>query len=317
MSVNDVRFDGQAILVTGAGRGLGRSHARLLASRGAQVVVADSGVEVDGSGGDPTVAQAVVEEIRAAGGVATAYTADLATEAGSIGAVEATLAAYGRIDAVLHNASTVPPGGAVPDLATEDFDLCLRVNVYAGFWLSRAAWPHMAERGYGRIVFTTSGAKYGIGGAIAYATAKSGYLGLARTLAVAGAPSGIHVNVLSPSARTRMHGTADAATPYMAWLFETMTPEKVSIGAAYLVSDQCELTGEILSFEGGHTSHVTFAENEGFFGPGETIEEVRDAVPGVLADTRYVYPKTLNERMLWSAELFGVDESLNAKGAWQ
>jgi NAD(P)-dependent dehydrogenase (short-subunit alcohol dehydrogenase family) len=192
----------------------------------------------------------------------------------------------------------------------------MRVNVYGGFWLTRAAWPHMTEQGYGRVVYTTSGAFYGSPGAIAYGAAKSAFIGLARAFAVAGAPAGIRVNVLAPSARTRMHGTADPSSPYMAWLFRTMAAEKVSTGAAYLVSEDCDLNGEILSFEGGHISRVTLAENEGFFGTGDTIEEVRDAVPGVVADTRYVYPKTLNERMLWSAQKFGVADLPGAKESW-
>jgi NAD(P)-dependent dehydrogenase (short-subunit alcohol dehydrogenase family) len=316
MSNNEIRFDGQGILVTGAGRGIGRSHALLLASRGARVVVADSGVEVNGDGGDASVPDAVVAEIRSAGGEAVACAADLATEEGSTQAVATCVEAFGRIDGLIHNASTVPRNAPVDQLATHDFDLCMRVNVYAAFWLTRAAWPHMVDQGSGRIVYTTSGAFYGSPAAFAYAAAKSAYIGLARSFAVAGAPHGIQVNLLAPSAGTRMHA-APESSPYMAWLFETMVAEKVSIGAAYMVSDACDLNGEILSFEGGHISHVTVAENEGYFGPGESIEEVRDAAAQVLSDTRYVYPKTLNERMLWSAELFGVAESLGAREMWR
>lgn len=316
MANDEIRFDGQVILVTGAGRGLGRSHAMLLASRGAKVVVSDSGVEVNGDGGSTAVADAVVDEIRAAGGEAVACAADLSAEDGSTSAIERCLDAFGGIDAFIHNASTVPRHAPVQELATEDFDLCMRVNVYAGFWLTRAAWPHMVEAGYGRIVFTTSGALFGSPAGYAYAAAKSAYIGLARSFAVAGAPHGILVNTLAPSARTRMHSQV-RSSPYMDWLLETMVPEKVSIGAAFMVSDACDFHGEVLSFEGGHISHVTLAENVGFFGPGASIEEVRDAAGQVLADTRYSHPKTLNERMLWSAELFGVAESLGAAAAWK
>lgn len=315
MADNEVRFDGQSVLVTGAGRGIGRSHALLLASRGAKVLVADSGVSVNGADGDTSVADAVVDEIRSAGGEAVASAGDLSTEEGSTQAVERCLEAFGRIDGIIHNASTVPPFAPVEEIQTSDFDLCMRVNVYAGFWLTRAAWSRMVEQRSGHIVYTTSGAFYGSPGSFAYAAAKSAYFGLARSFATAGAPYGIRVNLLAPSAGTRMHDGLPK-TPYMEWLSRTMTAPKVSVGAAFMVSDQCDFTGEILSYEGGHISHVAIAENEGFFGPGETIEEVRDAVPGVLADTRYVYPKTLNERMLWSAELFGVAESLNARQEW-
>ena len=315
MTTDEIRFDDRAILVTGSGRGLGRSHALLLASRGAKVVVADSGVEVSGAGGSSSVADSVVDEIRSSGGEAVACDADLATEDGSSGAVATCLDAFGRIDGIIHNASTVPAPAAPDQLSSHDFDLCMRVNVYAGFWLTRAAWPHMAEQRYGRVVYTTSGAIFGSAGGVAYAAAKSAYIGLMRSFAVQGSPHGIYVNLLAPSARTRMTEGVKSS-PYMDWLLSTMVPEKVSIGAAYLVSEACEVYGEMLSFEGGHTSKIALAENEGVFGPGESIEEIRDATPQVLADTRYIYPKTLNERMLWSAELFGLDESVGARQAW-
>lgn len=316
MTRGDVRFDGRSILVTGAGRGLGRTHALLLASRGARVVVADSGVELHGGGGRTSVADAVVDEIRAAGGAAVACAADLATEDGAALAVETCIDAFDRVDGIIHNASIVPTPSPVDQTATSDFDLCMRVNAYAAFWLARTAWPHMVEQAFGRIVLTTSGAVYGSPAGFAYAAAKSSCIGLARSLALAGAPHGIRVNVLAPSAVTRMH-EGMPSTPYTDWLATTMLLEKVSVGAAFLVSEACDVNGETLSFEGGHVSRITLAENEGFFGPGASIEEVRDAVPGVLADSRYVHPRTLNERMLWSAELFGVAESLDVRKAWR
>jgi NAD(P)-dependent dehydrogenase (short-subunit alcohol dehydrogenase family) len=316
MANDEVRFDGRGILVTGAGRGIGRSHALLLASRGARVVVSDSGVEVNGDGGDTSVADAVVDEIRSAGGEAVACATDLSTEEGSIKAVETCVDAFGRVDGIIHNASTVPRAAPVEQLATHDFDLCMRVNVYCAFWLTRTAWPHMVAQDGGRIVYTTSGAFYGSSGAFAYAAAKSAYIGLARAFAAAGAPHHIRVNLLAPSAVTRMHVDPNSS-PYMQWLHKTMAPQKVSIGAAYMVSDACELSGELLSFEGGHFSRVSLAENEGVMGLGESIEEIRDAAPQVLADKRYIYPTNLNERMLWSAELFGVAEELGVRHLWK
>lgn len=315
MPSNQVRFDDRVILVTGGGRGLGRSHALLLASRGAKIVVADSGVEVSGAGGSASVAEAVVEEIRSAGGEAAACAADLSTEDGSIAAVQSCLTAFGRIDGIIHNASTVPAPATVEALSTHEFDLCMRVNAYAGFWLTRAAWPHMVEQQYGRIVYTTSGAIFGSAGGVAYAAAKSAYIGLMKSFAVQGAPLGIYLNALAPSARTRMTEGVQSS-PYMDWLLGTMVPEKVSIGAAYLVSEACQVQGEMLSFEGGHMSKIALAENTGILGPGESIEEIREGVSQVVDDPRYIYPKNLNERMLWSAELFGLDESIGARQAW-
>jgi NAD(P)-dependent dehydrogenase (short-subunit alcohol dehydrogenase family) len=315
MANDEIRFDGRVVLVTGSGRGLGRSHALLLASRGAKVVVADSGVEVSGAGGSASVADAVVDEIRAGGGEAAACASDLSTEDGSKRAVQTCLDTFGRVDGIIHNASTVPRPAPTAELSTEDFDLCMRVNAYAGFWLTREAWPHMVAQHYGRIVYTTSGAIFGSGGGVAYATAKAAYVGMMKSFAVQGVRDGILVNVLAPSARTRMTEGVKGS-PYMDWLLSTMLPEKVSIGAAYLVSEACDIHGEMLSFEGGHTSRITLAENEGFFGPGDSIEEIRDSVPGVLADDRYIHPHDMQERMIWSAELFGLDESIGFRQAW-
>lgn len=156
MAQGDIRFDGRAVLVTGGCRGLGRTHALLLASKGAKVVVADHGVAMDGESPDRGPAHAVVVEIEAAGGVAVACTADLATEAGAMQAVQTSLDAFGRIDGIVHNASTVPDLTPADRLSTHDIDLVMRVNAYAGMWLARAAWPHMVARKLGRILYTTS-----------------------------------------------------------------------------------------------------------------------------------------------------------------
>jgi NAD(P)-dependent dehydrogenase (short-subunit alcohol dehydrogenase family) len=119
----------------------------LLASRGAKVMVADSGVNVDGSGGDASVAKLVVDEIRTAGGEAVACDVNLTDEQGARSAAATCVDAFGRIDGIIHNASSVPRPAPIEDLPSEDFDLCMRVNVYAGFWLTRAAWPHMVGPG--------------------------------------------------------------------------------------------------------------------------------------------------------------------------
>lgn len=156
MTENGVRFDGRAILVTGAARGIGRAHAMLLAARGAKVVVADNGAAMDGEAPSAAPAQSVVAEIKAAGGEAVACTADIATEAGSTQAVEASLRAFGRIDGILHNASTSPDIAPADKVSSHDLDLVMRVNPFAGFWMTRAAWPHMVRQNHGRIVYMTS-----------------------------------------------------------------------------------------------------------------------------------------------------------------
>jgi NAD(P)-dependent dehydrogenase (short-subunit alcohol dehydrogenase family) len=304
MAQGDIRFDGRAILVTGAGRGMGRTHALLLASRGARIVVADNGSAMDGEDPSSTPAESVVAEIKAAGGEAVACTANLATEDGSSEAVAATVRAFGRIDGLLHNASTVPDLVPADKLSSHDIEIVLKVNAFAGLWMARAAWPHMLKNGFGRILYTTSVGVYGQDGTSPYSAAKGAAIGIMRSLADEGGKAGIFVNVIAPSARTRMTERHLSAA-YAEWLFKTMPPEKVSVAAAYLMSEDCRLNGEILSLGGGRIGRIVLGENEGVMASGESIEEVRDAIPRVMADTDFFYPKNLAERSARISALFG------------
>jgi NAD(P)-dependent dehydrogenase (short-subunit alcohol dehydrogenase family) len=304
MSDPQVRFDGRAVLVTGAGRGLGRAHARLLAERGARVMVADNGSAMDGE--DPTTApaRAVVEEIRAAGGEACACTADIATEAGSNHAVETCLAAFGRIDAILHNASTVPDNAPVAQMSSHDLELVMRVNCFAGLWLARAAWPHMAAQAYGRIVLMSSAGIYGSPGNAPYAAAKAAVIGVMRCLALEGEKDGVLVNLVAPAALTRMTERLPASD-YADWFSRTMGPQKVSAGVAYLLSEAATVSGEMFHIGGGRIARLRLAESEGVLLQTETIEEVSAAMPAVLADSDFFYPRDLAERSLKVAQRLG------------
>jgi NAD(P)-dependent dehydrogenase (short-subunit alcohol dehydrogenase family) len=300
----EVRFNGRAILVTGGGRGIGRCHCLLLASRGAQVVVADNGSAMDGEGTSAGPAETVAAEIEAAGGRAVACMADLSTEAGANEAVARTVEAFGRIDGVLHNASTVPELRTTDLLNSHDLEVVMRINTFAGLWLSRAAWPHMQRQKFGRILFTTSVGIYGQEGTAPYSAAKAAALGIMRALAVEGARDGIHVNAIAPSARTRMTEKF-LASAYAKWLFDTMPPEKISVAAAFLMSEACDLNGEVVALGGGRLARLTFAETEGVIRSGSSIEEVRDAMPEVMADSRWFYPKDLAVRSAKVAAMFG------------
>jgi NAD(P)-dependent dehydrogenase (short-subunit alcohol dehydrogenase family) len=304
MTSAEVRFDGRAILVTGAGRGLGRAHARLLASRGAKVVVADNGAAMDGEDPSAGPAQAVVAEIAAGGGEAVACTVDIATEDGSAAAVEACLNAYGRIDGLLHNASTVPDNAPIERLSTHDLDVVMRVNAYAALWMTRAAWPHMTAQGYGRILYMTSAGIYGSEGNAPYAAAKAAVVGVMRCLALEGVKHGVFVNLVAPAALTRMTERLPASD-YAAWFARTMAPEKVSAGVAYLLSEDCRIYGEMLHMGGGRVARMTLAESDGVLLAGDAIEDVRAVLPQVLAQTDFFHPKDLGERSLAVAQRLG------------
>jgi len=304
MAQREIRFDGRAILVTGAGRGIGRTHALLLASRGAKVVVADNGSGLYGEDPSKGPADSVVAEILAAGGEAVACTADLATEAGSNQAVEATLKSFGRIDGILHNAGTVPDLVTTDRLSSHDLEVVLRINTFAGLWMARAAWPHLVKQKYGRILYTTSVGIYGATGTAPYCAAKAACIGMMRCLAPEGVEHGILVNVVAPSARTRMT-ERHLSGAYGEWLMKTMPPEKVSVGAVYLMSEACKIYGEIFSMGGGRIGRLIIAENEGVVGSDSSIEDVHEAMPRVLADAKFFYPKNLAERSAKVAALLG------------
>jgi len=307
----DVRFDGRVFLVTGAGRGLGRAVASLLAARGAKVVVGDNGATLDGTGSDSRPAEAVAADIRAAGGEAIACTADIATEHGSSDAVSAALDAFGHIDGLVHNASNSPDLATVDQLSSGDLDAVMRINPFAGLWLARAAWPHMVGRRFGRILYSTSAGIYGSLGNAHYAAAKAAYIGLLRCLAIEGVPHGICVNGIAPAAMTRMTERLEPSA-YTEWFSATMAPEKVAVGAAWLMSDECQVNGEILALGGGRIARILLAESEGVIGSGASIEEVRDAMPRVMSDDRIFMPGALSERSRKVASLFGFDGALEA-----
>lgn len=315
MTHSEIRFDGRAFLITGAGRGLGRAQALALALRGARIVVADNGAAMDGEDADKGPAQTVVAEIKAAGGEAVACTADIATEAGANQAVEASLEAFGRIDGIVHNASTCPDLTTADQLSSHDLDLIMRVNPMAGLWMARTAWPHMVRHQYGRLVYMTSGGVYGALGNAPYAAAKSAYIGMTRCLALEGAKDGILVNAVAPSARTRMTERFQASA-YADWFFETMPPEKAAVGVAYLLSEACEVSGEIFAMGGGRIARVTIAESEGFIGSGSSIEEVGDAMSEVMAGAAFFHPKDLSERSAKVADLFGFRGRLEARSGY-
>jgi len=270
--VSQIDLDGRVAVVTGAGGGLGRSHALLLASRGAKVVVNDLGGNRAGEGGGSEMADQVVTEIQEAGGEAVANYASVADQAGATSIVRSALDAFGRIDVVVNNAGILRDM-TFAKLDAGSLDLVLKVHLYGTFYVTMAAWPYLKEQGYGRIVNTTSGSGlYGNFGQSNYSAAKLGITGLTRTLGHEGKKYGINANVIAPIAASRM--TEDIMPPK---LLELLEPENVSPLVTYLASEACTTTGEIFSVGGGYMARVAIVEGQGVaFDHTPTADEVAD-----------------------------------------
>jgi len=259
-----VELGGRVAVITGAGGGLGRSHALALAARGAKVVVNDLGGSRDGSGAGSEMADAVVAEIVASGGEAVANYDSVATPEGGRAIVQSAIDAFGRIDIVINNAGILRDV-SFQKLEPEALDLVLKVHLYGAFHVSQAAWPHLRAQEYGRIISTASGSGlYGNFGQSNYAAAKLGIVGLTRTLAIEGAKYGITANAIAPVASSRM--TEDIMPPQ---LLERLQPEHVSPLVVFLASEMCRDSGHVYSVGGGYLARVAIVE-----GPGTTFDGV-------------------------------------------
>lgn len=262
--MNELRFDGQVAVITGAGRNLGREYALLLASRGASVVVNDIGVgisDTDGVADAPATNPAldVVAEITAAGGRAVVDTSSITDPAA--GMVQTALDAFGRLDIVINNAGVVRQA-LVPDLSDEFCRAMTDTHMLGTMNVTRAAWPHMAAQGYGRIVNVSSGAGLiGLANMTMYGGVKLGVVGLSRALAVEGRSLGINVNVVAPQASVR--GSDFGPMKWTPALAEWLSPEQISGLVAYLAHESCVTTGELFNVGGGLIARVVLAAAEG------------------------------------------------------
>jgi NAD(P)-dependent dehydrogenase (short-subunit alcohol dehydrogenase family) len=264
--MNPIRFDGRVAVITGAGGGLGRAHALLLAERGAAVVVNDLGGSLAGVGGDTAAARQVVAEIEAAGGRALANFDDISTPDGAQRLIDAAVQAYGRLDVLINNAGILRDK-TLHKLDPADFEAVVRVHLLGSAWCSRAALAPMQAQNYGRIVMTTSAAGlYGNFGQSNYGAAKLGVVGLMNTLKAEAAKYGICVNTVAPVALTRM--TEDL--PFARMLGEA-TPDKVAAGVAWLASEACEESGVILAAGAGYFSTVRIVEGLGLHAGADEV----------------------------------------------
>ncbi len=286
----ELRFDGRVAVVTGAGRGVGRGYALLLAARGAAVVVADNGAGIDGAGSSATPAQQVVDEISRAGGQAVACHASVAEERGARAVVEAALDTYGRVDTVVNNAGIHDPA-LFEDLTIGQIRTMFEVHYFGTVFVTQAVWPHFVAAGYGRVVNTVSDAMLGgIPELSSYGSAKGAVFGLTRNLATEAAPHGIAVNAIAPRAFTRMSAShadkvADVlslSTEVMDQINAGMPPDLVAPAAAFLAHESCPLNGEVLQAGMGGVARMAMVVSQGISMPSLTIEDVADNLDRIM-----------------------------------
>ena len=274
-----IRFDGRVAIVTGAGGGLGRQHALALAVRGARIMVNDLGGTLDGAGGTPKAAQAVVDEIRAAGGEAIASGASVTDAAAVQAMVDETMKTWGRVDILVNNAGILRDK-SFTKMALDDFRVVVEVHLMGAFNCTKAVWDIMKAQNHGRIVMTTSSSGlYGNFGQSNYGAAKMALVGLMQTLSIEGAKNNIRVNCLAPTAATRM--TQDLMPEAV---LDLLKPEAVTPGLLALVSDDAP-TRVILCAGAGAFERAYITLTQGvFLGlPDDAAEQVT-ANLGALSD---------------------------------
>jgi len=288
-----IDFQDRVALVTGAGRGLGASHARLLASRGAAVVVNDPGVATDGTASEARPADEVVAEVKEAGGAAIADYGSVSNPDDAEAMVQRAIDEFGRIDIVVNNAGILRDK-AFHNLEWPNLEAVLDVHLKGAFFVTQPAFRHMREQSYGRIVMTSSNSGLlGNFGQANYGAAKMGLVGLSNVLAIEGAKYGISSNVIAPVARTRM--TEDLLGP----LAEYVSPEQVTPMVVYLCSEENPYTHEIFSAGGGRYARFIIGVNDGWFagtGTVPSVEQVAQHMDEIRDMARHeVFPASAGE----------------------
>ncbi len=295
----DIGYDNKVAIITGAGGGLGREHALLLASRGARIVVNDLGGSIDGSGdGSAGPAQQVTDEIKALGGEAVANTDSVASPEGGEAIVQTAIDEFGRVDIVINNAGILRDK-TFHNMTPELLGAVIDVHLKGAFYVTRPAWVHFREQGYGRVVNTASSAGVlGNFGQTNYGAAKMGLVGFTRVLAVEGAKYDIKANAIAPIAKTRM--TEDLLGP----LGDKLEASKVAPVVAWLVHEDCPVSGEVYSVGGGMVARMFIGLTEGIYDPDLTVETVRDQFDKIRDETGYMVPEQASDELRKLLPLF-------------
>jgi len=269
------RFDGRVAVITGAGRGLGRAYALLLAAKGAKVVVNDLGGSVTGDAVIGNPAAEVATAIKAAGGEAIANTDSVATPEGGKAIIQAALDHFGKIDILIHNAGNVRYG-SLEEISYDDFKAVVDVHLMGAFHVVRPAFPLMCKANYGRVVLTGSiGGIYGTGGVVNYGVSKAGMIGLNNVVAIEGAAKGVKSNIILPGAVTRMADGLDISQ------YPPMGPELVAPVVGWLAHESCSISGEMLISMAGRVARAFVAETEGVYRPEWSIDAVADNIDAI------------------------------------
>ena len=275
--MDEYRYDGRVAVITGAGRGLGRCYAELLASRGCKIVVNDNGSTIVGADTQESPADEVVNAIKAAGGEAFACTESVATEAGGQAIIQAALDTWGRVDILIHNAGNVRRG-SMSDMLYEDFCSVIDVHLMGAYHVTRAAFPHMKANNYGRVVLTSSiGGIYGNYDVVNYSMAKAAMIGLSNVITLEGKEHNIKSNIILPGAVTRMAEGLDISQ------YPPMEPEKVAPVVAWLCHEKCPVSGEMYFSVAGRVARALIAETPGLYKSDWTIEDVASNVDTIRA----------------------------------
>ena len=306
--MGELRFDNRVAVVTGGGRGQGAAHSRLLAARGAAVVVADLGNDVDGTGSSSAgPADDVVREIRLAGGQATAVVADVGDPAAAATIVETAIEGFGRIDIVINNAG-IWQYMPFAEYSPEAFQRDLHSHLWGSWNVAHAAWGHMRDQAYGRILNIGSDGMLGFANAAGYCTVKAAITGLTKALAIEGESVGIRVNALGPSAATRMG--ALFPQEIREWRTRYQTAEMVSAGVAWLVHEKCDATGGIFSCYSGRIGSFFTAQTHGWWTDPASItpELVRDNFAQATDPTHFFVPRDCGDSVETVYRIIGLPD---------
>jgi len=298
--MEEIRFDERVAIVTGAGGGLGRSYAEELARRGAKVVVNDLGGSTDGVGASSSMADETVATIKAAGGTAIASYDSVATPEGGAKLTQAALDTFGRVDIVINNAGILRDK-SFANLDVADLEAVLDVHLRGAFFVTQPAYRVMKERGYGRILFTTSSSGiYGNFGQANYAAAKTGLIGLSNVIAIEGAKSGIQSNTIAPSASTRLGSGDDSHEPSEAER-HMLDPRHVAAFACYLVSEKCALSHEMFAVGYGRIARTFIGLAPSWYaddGDFASLEDVHEHLDTIMKTDGFIIPQNIMDEVM-------------------